>query len=259
MVVRFRKVAVMALVLMLVLSWPGMARAKGGPPAGKGLLKNKVDTISLEDQVNVQDTETGEQEGLGQNAEARETEETANEQNSPNNGKGYLKRLQEKLQKRNEQRRAKYEKFQSRMTVRGRGLDFDVPPVIFAGRTLIPVRAVTRGLGATVDWDAETQTVTITRDGIKIILNLGSSQVTVNGETVTLDVPAELINNRTFVPIRFISETLGETVEWDPETGDINIGDEEASEETEGQNDEEQAGEEEQAQEESSTDTGSND
>ncbi|MDF2546648.1 MAG: copper amine oxidase N-terminal protein [Anaerosolibacter sp.] len=109
---------------------------------------------------------------------------------------------------------------------------FDVPPVIKQGRTLIPVRAITEGLGAEVQWDGENQTVTVTKDGVEIIFDLKTGAVTVDGEAKTIDVPAGLINNRTMVPLRFIAEALNLKVGYDSETGVIDI-DEEAGETTE--------------------------
>lgn len=109
---------------------------------------------------------------------------------------------------------------------------FDVPPVIKQGRTLIPVRAITEGLGAEVQWDGTNQTVTVTKNGVEIIFDLKTGAVTVDGEAKTIDVPAGLINNRTMVPLRFIAETLNLKVGYDSETGVIDI-DEEAGETTE--------------------------
>jgi hypothetical protein len=112
-----------------------------------------------------------------------------------------------------------------RVKVKGNHVKFDVPPVIKEGRTLIPVRAITEGLGAKVEWDAETSTITITKGDAVIVLVLGSNEVYVNGDLVIIDVPAGLINNRTFVPIRFIAQTLGEKVKYNEENGEIEIGD----------------------------------
>ncbi len=102
---------------------------------------------------------------------------------------------------------------------------FDTPPVIKAGRTVIPVRAITRGFGADLDWDPDTQQVTITKDGIIINLTIDSNIALVNGEEVQLDSKSELMNNRTYVPLRFILETFGLNVEWDDDTDTIDIND----------------------------------
>jgi hypothetical protein len=114
-----------------------------------------------------------------------------------------------------------------RIRVHGNHLNFDVPPVIKEGRTLIPVRAITNGMGAEVEWDAATKLITITRDEIKIEFKLGDMFLTVwnDGvkEIVEMDYPASLMNNRTFVPLRFIAEALGDKVGYDKDTGDIDV------------------------------------
>ncbi|MZQ76452.1 MAG: hypothetical protein GT589_09925 [Peptoclostridium sp.] len=110
-------------------------------------------------------------------------------------------------------------------------LKFDVPPVIKEGRMLIPVRAVTEGMGATVVWNQEEQSVTISKDGTEIVIKLGEGTAAVNGAQTELGVTAQTFNNRTFVPLRFIAESLGLSVDWDEETQTVEI-DEEESEPT---------------------------
>ncbi len=85
---------------------------------------------------------------------------------------------------------------------------FDTPPVIKGSRTLIPVRAITEGLGAQVAYDQATKEVTITKDGTTIQLTLGSNVALVNGKEVTLDTKANTMSNRTYVPMRFIMEAF---------------------------------------------------
>ncbi|WP_312652132.1 copper amine oxidase N-terminal domain-containing protein [Aminipila sp.] len=92
---------------------------------------------------------------------------------------------------------------------------FDTPPVIKGSRTLIPVRAITEGLGAKVAYDQATKKVTITKDGTTIELTLGSNVAVVNGKQVTLDTSANTMNNRTYVPMRFIMETFNLKVSYE--------------------------------------------
>jgi hypothetical protein len=77
-----------------------------------------------------------------------------------------------------------------------------------------PLRAIFEALGVQVNWDDVKQTVTATKGSTTIIVKIGSTQATVNGETKNLDVPAQSINDRTMVPVRFISESLGARVNW---------------------------------------------
>jgi len=102
--------------------------------------------------------------------------------------------------------------------VNGRRPFMDQPPVIKHGRVLVPVRAVTTALGASVGYDMETQTITIEKDGATVELQLDSMTAVVNGETVTLDSPAASVNARTVVPLRFIAEALGIAVEYDDDS-----------------------------------------
>ena len=100
---------------------------------------------------------------------------------------------------------------------------FDTPPVIKEGRTLIPVRAISEGMGAEVGWNAEEKIVTITKDDKVIVFNLTENKVFVDEAEVIIDVPAKVMNNRTMVPLRFIAEQLGLNVEYDEEMQTIVI------------------------------------
>lgn len=106
---------------------------------------------------------------------------------------------------------------------KGKNLKFDTPPVVKAGRTLVPVRALTEAFGATVDWDPIEQKITISNETTQIILQLNNGTAYVNGVEVAIEVPPLTINNRTVVPLRFITETLGLKVDWDDETGTVEI------------------------------------
>lgn len=99
----------------------------------------------------------------------------------------------------------------------GEQVYFDVQPVIESDRTLVPIRAIAESLKSDVQWDEATQTITITKDGNVVKLVLGSDTAYVNGKEVKLDVPAKTLNNRTLVPVRFVSEALNKTVDWEPE------------------------------------------
>ncbi|HCJ11463.1 MAG TPA: hypothetical protein DHW14_09935 [Clostridiales bacterium] len=102
------------------------------------------------------------------------------------------------------------------LVINGDLVETDVPPVIVRGRTLVPVRVVSEELGAYVGWDDRSRTVTVVSGASRVVLGVGQSTATVDGRPVTLDTPPEIISGRTMVPIRFVSEALGATVEWDP-------------------------------------------
>lgn len=99
--------------------------------------------------------------------------------------------------------------------VNGKKLFFDQPATLINDRTLVPMRVIFEELGATVSWDNATETVTAVKDGKTIKLKIGSNIMTINGETKTLDVAAAIKNDRTMVPVRAVSESLGAKVDWD--------------------------------------------
>ena len=88
---------------------------------------------------------------------------------------------------------------------------------ISGGRFLVPMRSIFEVLGASVDWNGETKTVTAKKGNISIMLSIDDKKALVNDEPLELDVPATIINGRTFVPTRFVSESLGASVSWDGE------------------------------------------
>ena len=96
----------------------------------------------------------------------------------------------------------------------------DVAPKIVNDRTMLPARFVAENLGASVSWDAENRIVTISGKNIKtdeditIVITIGAETAEVNGKTVSINSPAFIENDRTYTPIRFISEKLGASVEW---------------------------------------------
>ena len=125
--------------------------------------------------------------------------------------------------------------------VNGELVKFDVPPVIKHNRTLIPVRAVTNALGASVEWDRETNDVTVTKavysnidisiqaSTIKVVIDLDTGKYYKDGVEVDFDVPAQVISNRTVVPIRFLAEIFGMKVDWHNEM-DVDVVDDEEKE-----------------------------
>ena len=105
----------------------------------------------------------------------------------------------------------------------GQKLTFDQPPIIEDGRTLVPLRAIFEAMGADVTWDAESQTATAVRGDTVVVLKLGSTTPTVNGQVQRLDVPAKVLNGRILAPLRFVGEAFGGTVDWDAATQRIAI------------------------------------
>ena len=100
---------------------------------------------------------------------------------------------------------------------------YDAAPVLINGRTMVPLRGIFEKLGATVEWCADTRTITGTREQSKIILGVGQSRATVDGQEILLDAPPVIIKDRTMVPVRFIAESLGAQVEWNPVKRSVEI------------------------------------
>lgn len=103
------------------------------------------------------------------------------------------------------------------------GNKLDVTTVTVNGRTLVPLRAIFESLGADVLWDNDTRTAHARWDGGSLSLPIGSSQAVVNGEVRSLDVPAQLIDGRTMVPLRFVAESMGALVGWYQNTRAVTI------------------------------------
>lgn len=111
-----------------------------------------------------------------------------------------------------------------KVLVNGERLRFDQNPVILYDRVLVPLRVIFEALGAQVDWDEATQTVTARVEGKQPIrLTVGSKQLYRGGERILLDVPARMMNDRTLVPIRAVSESFDAQVDWDEETQTVSI------------------------------------
>ena len=121
-----------------------------------------------------------------------------------------------------------------RVSIDGVMVDFDQPPIIQNGRTLVPVRAVFENMGCDVDWDNPSQTVTIKNTDVEISFKIGSSYMEIKenarsrnkNDSVsrkTLDVPAQIINGRTLVPVRAISEALNCNVTWNGYSNTVEI------------------------------------
>lgn len=82
-------------------------------------------------------------------------------------------------------------------------------------RTMVPIRFVSEAMAATVAWEEATQTVTIVREGLQIALTVGDHTAIINGTPMTFDAPPILVPpGRVLVPLRFISEGFGATVDW---------------------------------------------
>lgn len=97
---------------------------------------------------------------------------------------------------------------------------------IIDGRFLVPMRGIFEALGAKVNWFWKTKTVIGTKGNMSINLTINSKVAKINGDLKQLDVPATVIDGKTFIPLRFVSESLGASVSWNKDRRVATIDDE---------------------------------
>lgn len=90
-------------------------------------------------------------------------------------------------------------------------------PALVNNRTMVPMRKIFEALGAEVTWDDSTKTAKATKNSMTVEITIGSNIMYSNGHPVEIDSPALLMRNKTYVPVRFISNALGADVKWDGE------------------------------------------
>lgn len=114
-----------------------------------------------------------------------------------------------------------------KVTLNGEQIYFDQSPVIRNGRTLVPVRAIFEAMGCTVLWDGANQIVNVATEFGMMTLGIGSNYISYRNEnedrSIFTDVPPQIINMRTLVPVRAIAECTGYKVEWDDSTQTVII------------------------------------
>ncbi|MCH5212938.1 MAG: hypothetical protein J1G06_07975 [Oscillospiraceae bacterium] len=110
-----------------------------------------------------------------------------------------------------------------KVVLNGHTMSFDQPPVIIDERTLVPMRAIFESLGAEVIWNGDTRTVTAIRPDKIITMQIDNNLMYVNGAVLELDVPPQIVNDFTMVPVRAVSESLDCTVNWDGDTQTVYI------------------------------------
>ncbi|MCR4441354.1 MAG: copper amine oxidase N-terminal domain-containing protein [Peptococcaceae bacterium] len=104
----------------------------------------------------------------------------------------------------------------STAVLNGNTKTLDSPATLVNNRTMVPLRFVAESLGVKVDWIGATRTVKMKLDGKELSLVIDQ---TIPG----LDVPAKIINSRTMVPLRYVSESFGASVKWFPSTYRVEV------------------------------------
>lgn len=108
--------------------------------------------------------------------------------------------------------------------VNGESLNMLVPPVIQQGRTLVPAREISQALGYTVSWNRSTRTVYLNnKNEVSNAPNPSNERIVINGNPIASDVSPQIINGRTMVPIRIISEGTGARVKWDQQSRRVTV------------------------------------
>ncbi|GAA3400761.1 TraB/GumN family protein [Paenibacillus hodogayensis] len=107
-------------------------------------------------------------------------------------------------------------------------------PIIENGVTLVPMRPLLEKLGIQVEWDESTGTVSGSKEGLSLSLKIGSKRADANGQAVTLEVEPKLIQNVTYVPLRFVAETVGYQVAWNSSLRQVSLTSGKQSEDSKG-------------------------
>ncbi|MDU5324656.1 MAG: copper amine oxidase N-terminal domain-containing protein [Peptoniphilus harei] len=110
-----------------------------------------------------------------------------------------------------------------KIEIDGKNVISDVAPFINNERTLVPIRVISENLGYNVNWDNNSRKVTVKNSDKTIELFIGKKNVSVNGVDNSIDVAPMIKNDRTFVPLRFISESFDNDVKWDNNTRTVKI------------------------------------
>ena len=111
-----------------------------------------------------------------------------------------------------------------RVILNGQRVDFDSQPIIKEDRTLVPMRAIFETLGMDIGWDSENKIATATKDNITLTIQIDNMVMYKNEQAIQLDVAACIIQDRTLIPLRAISESIGAIVEYDSFTRNVLIG-----------------------------------
>lgn len=107
--------------------------------------------------------------------------------------------------------------------VNGSPVEFDSPPVIINERTMLPIRAVSEQMGLKVSWNEADKTVTISNYVKKLQLTIDSTIMKDNGNDIALDTAPMIINDRTCLPVRAVTESFGAEVNWNGEQQLVSI------------------------------------
>lgn len=107
--------------------------------------------------------------------------------------------------------------------INGKSVTMADPPKVIDGRTLVPLRFVGEAFSCDVQWNNTTKTATVKLVNRTIDVPIGKDYAVINGSQTEVQVPAQMINGSTYVPLRFIAESLGAKVDFNPTIQTISI------------------------------------
>lgn len=113
-----------------------------------------------------------------------------------------------------------------KLLINGKYISSDANPVIENDRTLVPIRVISENLGIPVSWDNESKQITLKKNNLNYVFEIGKNEYKKEDEILPLDASPKIINNRTFVPIRVVAEIFENKVNWDGKTKTVIIGEE---------------------------------
>lgn len=105
----------------------------------------------------------------------------------------------------------------------GEALPMDTAPQVVGQRVMVPIRSIAEALGAHVEWEEKTGRVILSRAGSTVSMTLGKTAAMVNGESIEMDAAPYADRNRTYVPVRYVSEFFGQKVTWNGEENRVEI------------------------------------
>ena len=110
-----------------------------------------------------------------------------------------------------------------RIEIDGKPLTLEVAPQIENGRTLVPFKAIFEALGLKIDWVAQQRIATAYNADMNVSVKIDAAYGNINGELIGLEAPGKIVDGRTLVPLKFISEAFGSEVAWDPDARLVSI------------------------------------
>lgn len=109
------------------------------------------------------------------------------------------------------------------LKINNTSVSYGAPPIMDDGRVLVPFRGIASSLGANVDWNEAERKVTLTLNDRRVELVIGSDTAVTNSGIIKLAVPAKIVNGSTYVPLRFVGESMGAAIDWDSEKRIVTI------------------------------------